>query len=168
MDRRSIGWRFNPSRGDSKTLVAQLVERGPSKPMVVGSTPSESIFFLTSLGIPHPEGPFIYGENVDFTLCEKNKSLMKRLIQWMNEPSRYLVPTDIIGKRFYMYYTEDGEIIFTKNMNHSLIKKMMERKGELACYFGGMKKTLIQDNGAPLSITPTAVKRVVCLSSSIV
>ena len=99
---------------------------------------------IRAKGIPHPEGPFPYGENIELEWDQSNSLLMSRLYRWMAHPSLYPVPADIISRRFYLY-TQEGEggrVYFAKHLSFQLIRAMMEKQGHLVCYYGGMKKHL--------------------------
>ncbi len=123
---------------------------------------------IRTKGIPHPEGPFIYEEEIKLNLSTKDLDKMLRAIQWIDRPDSYEVPTDLIGERFYMFKKKDAanleDIYFAKHLNFSLIKQMMQHEGELICYYGGMSKEMMTKKNAFLSVAPTVNKRIPCRS----
>ena len=114
-------------------------------------------------GIPHPSGPFPYGEEIKVTFDAKGKDLSDRIMNWLSEPSKYTPPIDDIKSRFYHYQTEDKKNnYFAKHINHDIIKLILAKEGTLSCYYGSFKKEMVSSYGNVLSLTPLINSRMLC------
>lgn len=114
-------------------------------------------------GIPHIDKPVKYYDPVQFTLEESDQVLMERVQRWLESPLTYQLPGSIIGRRFYLYQSEDKKTsYYAKNINQDMIRAMMKKEGHIYAYYGGMKKQFSNNAGQFLMIRPTAVMRTVC------
>lgn len=72
--------------------------------------------------------------------------MLSRLERWIDEPDKWQVPSDFIGQRFYMFSYEDDakekQFYFARHINFHHITLMMEKKGEMTCFFGTMDKSV--------------------------
>ncbi len=136
---------------------------------------------IRSKGIPHPSGPFPYQESIVSELevsATKNPTeyvgdklaKLEEIKLWLNDPQTYTIPKNFISKRLYVYESfghddyDDGESTLTTRINFEMIQSMMARTGTLCCYMGTMKKAFLDEQGRPLLIRPTVVKRVANVS----
>lgn len=114
-------------------------------------------------GIPHPSGPFPYGEEIKVVFDEKGQDLSDRVLKWIKEPSKYTPPIDDIKARFYHYQSDDGLLnYFAKHVNHDMIKRLLAREGTLCCYYGSFKKDMVSTYGNLLTLTPVINSRSLC------
>ena len=89
---------------------------------------------LILLGIPHPNGPFMYRADIAYGLSPQERNLMLRVEAWLRNPSAHPIPSDTISKRFYVYFDKDQRATFAKHINFELIRAMMNREGILFIY----------------------------------
>jgi len=117
-------------------------------------------------GMPHINGPFPWGENIEVELDEMTARNYKRAKAWLDDPFGREIPSDLIGERIYMYRNLYGEEerIFAKHINYEIIRHVMERQGELVCFFGTMKKSLVDNQGKAFQVRPNVVRRMLLKS----
>lgn len=118
---------------------------------------------IRTKGIPHPDGPFPYREEIELHLTPENYQLVRRLLNWIDDPVHHQVPAEFIKQRFYMFKTHlTGETYFARHINFKHIQMMMSQSGEMTCYFGSMQKSLLSNMNSVLSVSPTINRRIVC------
>ncbi len=97
---------------------------------------------IKAKGIPHPSGPFPYGEEIDIEACldkmtdqqviewGDKKELLERVQAWLLDPHHLEPPVEAIGQKFYMWrFPEESEAYFAKHLNRNMIKLMMTGQG---------------------------------------
>ena len=57
---------------------------------------------------------------------------------------------------------EDNEVYCAKHLNYDIIEKLMEKKGELYAFYGGMKRSVQHFNGDILLVKPDVACRMAC------
>lgn len=83
--------------------------------------------------------------------------------QFLIDPTHAPMPAKVISQRFYMYRSlVDADVYCAKHINYDIIKKLMDKKGELLAYYGGMKRAFQHFNGDILLVKPDTVSRMVC------
>lgn len=112
-------------------------------------------------GMPHVNGPYLFGESIQLDMNGMNVGNYKRAKKWLKDPFNREIPSDLIGQRIYMYRNLQGkeERIFAKHINYEMIKHVMLRQGELVCFFGSMKKSLVNEKGEAFQVRPNVVRR---------
>lgn len=116
---------------------------------------------IRTKGIPHPKGPFVYGEDIIEEFKEEREQKMNEIQKWLKNPSTATIPSGIVSKRFYLYETQ-YERILAKRITLDMIREMMEREGTLSCFIGTMKKAFLDSKGQVMMIRPDVVQRVAC------
>lgn len=119
---------------------------------------------MKAKGIPHPSGPFPYLEEVRLKLGPVEFDLAIDVLRYVSDPHLYDVPSEFIQQRLYVFEDEERkEMYFARHINYKIIQRLMQRKGTMTAYFGGMKKTFgAQHEINFLSITPTVSQRMPC------
>lgn len=137
-------------------------------------------------GMPHNNTPFEHRECIRledmfpegeeerkyYVSLEERYQMVK---DWFASPYQNPLPTNMIGKRIYMYQELEEEVgegeerkatclnrHFATHINCDLIEKVMSHSGELVCFFGTMKKSMINEHGGLLQVKPTVLRRVLC------
>lgn len=145
--------------------------KGPYSLVYVDPGQKKLMEKIRTKGIPHPMGPFVYRDDNEDKISLSTHKEIKHVINWIENPGQYIIPTQFIGKKFYLYApnreeNEQGEkelkCYFAKHLNFTLIQQMMQRDGILTCLFGGMKKTFLGRDGRMMEIQPDAVRRIPC------
>lgn len=128
----------------------------------LGSIPSDAFFFY-SLGIPHSGRPFPHHDPLKMVLNGTQSSLLERAQRWLKDPLHAPLPAAIISQRFYMFQSlEDNDHYTAKHINYDIIERIMEKKGTLIAYYGGMKRAYQNYNGDILMVKPDVVQRMAC------
>ncbi|HKX21144.1 MAG TPA: hypothetical protein VJM74_05690, partial [Nitrososphaeraceae archaeon] len=118
-------------------------------------------------GIPHIAKPFLHSKKMEVNVSIRDKENLNHLIRWIESPFKFSVPSNLVKTRFYMFKDlTEGEgrirVVFEEHINADLIQKMMNRTGELYCFYGGMKRAIKDDDGQILSVKPSLVQRMAC------
>jgi hypothetical protein len=122
---------------------------------------------IRSKGIPMPSGSkgvYQYGERIESVWSEGELNSCDRMLQWIDRPDKHLCPSELIGRRLFLFRDfQEESVFFAKHFNIDIIEKAMNREGELFAFFGGMKRSLgSSSSGQPTSIEPTVNVRMAC------
>ena len=127
-------------------------------------------------GIPHPSGPFPFGENIDIEANIANmseeeqqkwgekKEIYARVNAYLEDPQHVEPPVEAIGLRFYRWQ-DDTHDFFAKHMNRQMIQQMIRNDGVLTAYYGSFKKYFTTPLGDVMQITPSVNIRSPCKTS---
>lgn len=100
---------------------------------------------IKAKGIPHPSGPFPYGEEIDVhaNIEQMSKDAAEKLVTrdelferakaYLKDPSHKEPPVEIIGNQFYLWQSPQGEAYVAKHLNQKLILLMMSGQGMNHC-----------------------------------
>ena len=114
-------------------------------------------------GIPHPSKSWLYHDPLKIVLDAPASRLFTQMREFLIDPTHAPIPCKVIGTRFYMYRSlVDVDVYCAKHINYDIIEKLMEKKGELLAYYGGMKRAFHYFNGDILLVKPDVVSRMVC------
>lgn len=114
-------------------------------------------------GIPHPDAPFEAFAPLRIRLDTSRERLVERMKRWMEHPFEYELPCQVIGQRFYWFKSlVDNDDYFSAHINFDIIQRIMQKKGELYAYYGGMKRCFENYRGEFLLVRPDAVRRMAC------
>jgi hypothetical protein len=103
--------------------------KGPYALVYTNPGKSELLEKVRIKGIPHSNEPFLHSESNVVNIDHLEEEKRKEIIQFVDRPFDYRVPTDVIGKKFYMFVDSDGGASFTKHINIDLIQKIMQKEG---------------------------------------
>lgn len=129
----------DPFKGKFAKILAAVwaAPKGPYALAYVSADNPTLMEKVKAKGIPHPEGPFPYGEEIDIeaNINEDEKaewweklSLMDRVRAWMKDPDHLEPPVEAIGQKFY-YWQHQEEAYFAKHINRKMIQLMMTNEG---------------------------------------
>ena len=114
-------------------------------------------------GIPHTGAPFPHYDPLRIQLDANQDRLLEQMKAWLEDPTRAPLPAKVISQRFYLYKSlEDNESYCAKHLNYDIIENIMEKKGELYAFYGGMKRSYQSPNGDVLMVKPDVVQRMAC------
>lgn len=131
---------------------------------------------IKSKGIPHPSGPFPFGEDIDIeaninSMTEEQqkewgskKEILERVFAYIKDPTHCEPPVEAVGLRFYLWQDADGAY-FAKHMNRKIIQAMVYKEGTITCYYGSFKKNFRTPYGTMMEITPSINTRTPCKSN---
>lgn len=148
-----------PFNGKFAKIIAG-VWAAPKGPYALGYVSCDKPLLMEKVkakGIPHPSGPFPYGEDINiannvekinakakkdraegkFTLnFEDQMSLMERVQAWLKDPLHLEPPVEAIGQKFYFWQSPElEEAYFAEHINRKMIRLMMTGQGKYFNYF---------------------------------